>query len=189
MANNANNVTTGKPRVGGGVWVAPLGTVLPTDATTALNAAFKPLGYVSEDGLTNADSIETETIRAWGGDTVATPETGRTDTFGLTLLEILNVDVLKFVYGPDNVTGTSLDTGITVKADSGEHPAVALVFEMILRGNVLKRIVVPNGTITQREDVVYVDNDVTGYGVTINAAPASTGVTHYEYLKTATAAE
>ena len=34
---NVENVTTGKPKVGGAVYRAPVGTTLPTDATTALN--------------------------------------------------------------------------------------------------------------------------------------------------------
>lgn len=48
MANTASYVSTGKPGVAGGVWVAPLGTTLPTDATTALDTTkFTCLGYVS----------------------------------------------------------------------------------------------------------------------------------------------
>ena len=39
MANSINNVVVGKPLVTGGISVAPLGTVLPTDATTALDAS------------------------------------------------------------------------------------------------------------------------------------------------------
>ena len=50
MATTATNVTVGKPKVGGAVHWAPLGTALPTSATEALNAAFVDLGYVSEDG-------------------------------------------------------------------------------------------------------------------------------------------
>ena len=64
------NVTTGKPKVAGAVFVAPTGTTLPTDATTALGTAFKELGYVSEDGVTNNNSPESENVKAWGGDTV-----------------------------------------------------------------------------------------------------------------------
>ena len=44
------NVSAGKPKVSGAVYRAALGSTLPTDATTSLDAAFKELGYVSEDG-------------------------------------------------------------------------------------------------------------------------------------------
>ena len=56
--------------MGGAVWRAPAGSKLPKNAVEALDTAFKSLGYISEDGLTNANSPSSEDTSAWGGDTV-----------------------------------------------------------------------------------------------------------------------
>lgn len=184
MAQTVSNVSAGKPAVGGAASIAPLNTTPPTDATTALAAAFAGLGYISEDGLVNANSPETDEVHAWGGDVVLTPQTGKPDTFQFTLLEVLNTDVLKFIYGDDNVSG-DLDTGITVHASADQDKGHVMVFDMIMRGGVLQRIVVPHAEITEIGEISYVDNDAAGYQVTITAFPDSTGKTHHTYIKQA----
>ena len=164
------NVTYGKPKVGGAVSVAPLGTVLPTDAKTALNEAFKNLGYISEDGLNNENSPESEKIKAWGGEVVLATQTEKPDTFTYKLIEALNTDVLKEVYGDKNVTGT-LETGITIEATSDPAEPHVIVIEMILKGG-----------ITEIGEINYTDEDAIGYEITIEALPISGHKTHTEYI-------
>jgi len=181
MANTATNVSAGKPNTAGAIYVAPVGTTLPTDTSTALDAAFKGLGYCSEDGLINGTELESETIKAWGGDTVLTIQTSKDDTFQFTLLEVLNVDVLKFVYGSTNVTG-DLTTGLTVKANNKDVEEVSIVIDMILRNNTAKRIVIPDCKISDVGDINYTDSDAVGYETTTTCMPDANGNTHYEYL-------
>lgn len=166
MTVNASNVIAGKPLASGGVLVAPTGSTAPTDATTALDAAYVALGYVGEDGLTEATERSTDKVRAWGGDTVKVLQTEFAATYSFTLLETLSGDVLATVYGEDNVTST--DDSHAVLINSKELPEQAFVFE-IRDGDSRVRIYVPKGRVTEVGEVTYSDSEVVGYALTVEA--------------------
>lgn len=179
---SASNVTAAKPKASGAIASAPLGTLLPTDSKSDLNLAFKSLGYISEDGITNENSPESEEVKAWGGQTVLSSQTEKKDTFKFKLIESLNVEVLKEAYGADNVTGT-LSTGITVKANSNELPEHSLVIDILLKNKNFQRIVIPRGKVSEIGEVSYKDGEPIGYELTITALPDDQGNTHYKYIQ------
>ena len=132
--------------------------------------------------MTNSNSPESENIKAWGGVVVSSVQKEKTDTFKYMLIEALNVDVLKEVYGSDNVSG-DLSSGIAIKANSKELPHHCLVIETVLKGGVLKRIVIHSGKVTAIDEITYNDGSVLGYGTTVTAFPNAADDTHYEYIK------
>lgn len=182
--STATNVSVGKPKTSGGVYRAPLGTTLPTDAVTALDAAFKSMGYITDAGLTNGQSYDSTTIKAWGGDIVITTHDGIEDTFQFNMMETLNPEVQKAYYGDDNVSGT-LATGMTVNVTNADPGDYSWVFETILRNGAVRRIVVPDARISEKGDVVYVDNECITHPITLTAIPDENGKAHTEYTKSA----
>lgn len=186
MANTAQYVSTGKPKVSGGVWVGPLGSALPTDADTALDTSiYTCLGYVSEDGVENSNEMDVSSIKAWGGNIVYRSLTELQDNFSFALIESENVDVLKNVYGDSNVTvDGSGNVVVNIKAEDPQEKV--WIVELSLRGGRAKRIVIPDGAITSREAITYNDSDAIAYGITVSAYPDSNNVTHKEYLEGST---
>lgn len=180
---NAQNVSTGKPKVAGAIYRAPLGTTLPTDASTTLNGSFVELGFVSEDGVTNNNTPDSDKVSAWGGSTVLVLQTEKPDEWTMTLIEALNPNVLKTVYGDSKVTVDNLANTITVQATADQLVDQEYVIDMVLKGGALKRVVIPAGSLSDVGEIVYKDDEPIGYEITINALPDATGVTHYEYIK------
>lgn len=182
--NDADNVSFGKPKATGAVYVAPAGTPLPTTAWESLDSAFKGMGYVSEDGLVNSVDTNTEEINAWGGDLVLVGQTTFKEMFTVNLIET-NAEALKVYYGEDNVTVEG-NGSITVKQTSEMLSNCVVVFELVLTGGRIKRIVVPNAQIADRSgEITYVDGEAIAYPAVFVAYPDENGQTHTEYIATA----
>lgn len=188
MANSAY-VSTGKPNVNGAIYRAPVGTPLPTDASSTPNAAFVELGFVSEDGVTNNNTADSDVVNEWGGSPVLTLQTSKPDEWTLTLIESLNPNVLETVYGTDNVTYNAVAGTIAVAANADQLAAQSYVIDMYFTGGAMKRIVIPNGSLSELGEIVYKADEAVGYELTLNALKDSSGNTHYEYIQLASGAD
>lgn len=179
--NNKKNVSLGKPKKTGCLYYAPADTTLPTDATTALPAAYTCVGYLSEDGVTNATDTDTTDINEMGGIKVLSEISGYGETWQFNMIET-NEASLKLRFGTANVTGTADKLTVYHAIPSGE--SLVLVFEIAMTGNRVKRIVVADGTITEFDDTTYSAGDAIGYGVTMSANPSDliNGSTSVEYI-------
>lgn len=172
MANTAANV---RVAVTGSIYSAPLGTALPTDTTTALNAALKDLGYASEDGITQAISTDQTDIKAWqNGDVVRKIQTSHDLTYQFTMIET-SADVLKVYYADPTATASA----IKIKGTQTDH----LVWVIEVRdGAKTIRICLPDAQVTERGDVSLKGDEAIGYDVTLTAYPDATGVKAYIYM-------
>jgi hypothetical protein len=165
-------VDTTKVRVAitGAVSVAVPGTAAPTDASTALIAAYKDLGAISEDGVTESGSRSTNDIKIWQHGAVArTVITDASLTFQYTMVETNQRTQVEYYGATYNSTTKSM---IIDPANSGgRKPHVIDVID----GTNLKRIYAPQAEVTDKGDVVYdASGDAIGYQVTITCYYDST---------------
>ncbi|HIW77048.1 MULTISPECIES: hypothetical protein [Gordonibacter] len=180
MTQNAANVFTAKPKVGGAVWSGALTIAPPTDAVTALPDGINSLGYMHEDGITESVETDNESIAAMGGDKVHVVRTTHDVTFKFHPIET-NRYVLAEQYGDENVT-VGNDGNIAVKYNANEAPARLYVLELLLDATHVMRVVIPNGKVTEVGEVKYGSSDPIGAELTITALPDKDGNKAYKYF-------
>lgn len=172
MAVSSANTFVGSPdKVSGGVrfWKPGVDITPPTDAVTELVGATDG-GYVSEDGVTKTVDASDENIIAWGGDTVRVVRTEHNLSYSFTFLESLNGDVLKLIYGDENVD-IDEDTGaIEIRETSDLQPRIGLVIDTVDGGR-RRREFIPNAQLAVSGDVTFSHSDVVRYECTLTGFP------------------
>jgi len=175
------NVYAAEPLAAGGLWVAPLATPKPATAITALASPWIGLGHIGEDGVTESQDRSIKKKKNWGGATVKILQTDYESHFKFTFLESLNAEVLKQVYGTDNVT-LSGDTITVTKNKNKLDKATWCIDSVDSELNSRYRNYIPIGQIMTVGDVKLVHTDTIEYTVDLEAFPDSTG--NHVYLMT-----
>lgn len=191
MANNGSasvkNVVMAKPlSVVGGVFVAPSGTTLPTDATTALPEDYKTVGYITSDAVTRTVDRSVDNIYAWGGYLISATLTESSCSVSFQCAEYLNEQAQKLLYGEDNVTVTAAANGAARKMEiSGkvnELPPECVVVIDVRGEDSVGRIVYPHFKVTELEDVQLSESEPTVVPITGMAlTDGTTGEAFHEY--------
>jgi hypothetical protein len=181
MASNNLNVYAGEPLATGTVLVADLDTDGPTDAQDVLDVAFTDLGHVGEDGFTETVDRSIEKKKNWGGSVVKILQTDFTITIKFKLLESLNADVLKAIWGEDNVTVVAADAThgaqVYIKKTKKKLPKLSWVIDSTdSELEAFYRNYIPIGQIMTLGDVVIVHTDTIEYEVELEVFEDSTGV-------------
>ena len=179
----SNDVAVGKANPAGVLYWAPLGTPLPTDPTTPLNSAFKPV-----DGLTNAADMDKTEVADMDGNTVLTIVSSYKETMQFVMLET-NENSLKMRYGTENVSTTGNITKVDHKVPSGER--LVLVADILMAGNDKRqRKIMPDATLGEVGDVQYHSSDAITYDVTysLNKSDLIDGATMRDYIAPITTA-
>lgn len=169
---NRRNVLVGAPDVeaAGGITLGPVPTDsknFPKDVDADLTSTLEhhPAGYISEDGVSKTVDRSTEKIKDWNGDTIIITQADHSVTLQLTFMEAANANVLKMVYGENNVKETGGTIELVENADELPHRSIAFT---IKGGNGSKILVfAPDVQVTSVGDVSYVRSDVIKYQVTL----------------------
>lgn len=179
-ANSQANVSAGKGVKGGYIFSAPVGATLPTDVRTPLDAAFKVLGFVSEDGYVESVEEDSNDIVDMNGDLMDSAASNRVESAQVTLAEI-KAETLRRQYGDANVSD---ENGmITVKHNSDSHPTFAYVLELVLKNGRRWRKVVPKGQSSELDDLTIASSELCARALTIKYLTDEDGNTCYDYLE------
>lgn len=177
MALVAGNV---RVAVTGAVYAAPAATAVPTSTAAALNAAFVDVGYLSEDGVTTSIATDSNDIIAWqNGTLVRRVQTSHDFTLQFTMIETNGASLLLY-FGNYTVGGAGSGS---VQITGAAAPRGAYVLHVV-DGTDLIRVVIPDGQVTDRGEVTYLNGDAVGYDTTITAYPDASGVKAYLYYET-----
>jgi hypothetical protein len=170
MTLDATEVRVG---VEGHLYVAPLGTTMPTDVTTALAAAWVELGY-TETGPSMSVDTEREDFVPWQSkNPVRSVVTGQTMTSTFTLWQ-RNSDTLKLAFGGGTVTLSGAGPAKLYTPPPAGLDERAFVYE-IIDGTTIDRYLLYRGVPALGGEVSFNKDAVSGFEIEITHLESADG--------------
>jgi hypothetical protein len=180
MANNALILAgingTGADATGL-LWMAVTGSTAPTDTGTALAAAWKNMGGITEDGATIKQNVSNKKIKIYGSTaTQRTLITDREYTVQVAFAETNARSQEVFFQQALNSITPGVGTGaFSLTVGSQSRQLYAAVIDVVDGSNRL-RYYMPSVEATDFGDLKIANSDEIGYQVTLTAYPNTSGV-------------
>lgn len=159
----------------GEVYVAPVGTALPTNESSALNAAYGGLGYHTEDGASLAVQTQTQSYRGWQSRHDLRKElTSQVVRVTFALLQ-WNDATLPFAFGG----GAVVDLGSShyrydPPADNADLDERSLILDFA-DGSRLNRLVIKRGNVVESVESQFARSQASALPVTFEALAPTDG--------------
>jgi len=156
------------------VYVGPEGTTLPTDIDTALNGAFDPVGYLSQDDAITLETSSDDTDHyAYGSVYIRKTSIKAKQTLSFTALEDTDI-VFQLAFPGSDSEETGGVTTRTIRPKNLGLAVVAMVVELT-DGDITKRIAIPRAQVTISGSASISDNEMAGVPMIVDMLGASDG--------------
>lgn len=166
MALTSANVRVG---VTGVISKGPTSATLPATTAAALTG-FTDLGYVGEDGVTEARDQSSEKLKAWQkGENVRTVITEGSLTYKFVMLETSKATLETFYQSTATTGATEGSITVYPTAQAGRFAWVLDVID----GAEFMRAVIPEGEVTEVGEVKYASGEAIGREITVTAYPST----------------
>ena len=165
----------------GAIWVADAGTTSPATPTTQPASPWLPIGAISNDGLTQGFSEDSQQFTPWGlTSPFRTQITKSLRTFKLTAWETTREIVQSLQYRLPVASLDPVSGAVAFAETASPSPDRRAFYLLILDGSAISRsLYVPQGEITDRSDVTHKQDAMAGFQWTITAYPDASGNTVY----------
>lgn len=186
MAVNVSNAFVANPIDTGVLFSAPVGSTLPTDASTTIASPFlaNDHGAVGEDGFSVSPTRSSKDIKMFGGGLFIDVQDEYTETVKIVLLEEDNDAVIKSTFGDANVTTTAATstkgTLRTIYHTDDVLPIKAWVVQA-KSGDKRKRFVIEKARVSEVAEIKNVHNDTTRSELTLKVFKGTNGKYVTEY--------
>jgi len=164
----------------GSVYFAPVGTTLPTEVDTALDAAFENLGYTTEDGVGFDESIATSALKVWQSSAPLRYTVDDVENSLQFSLVQWDKDTVPFAFGGGVVATTS--AGKYKYTPPSTYTGVWAIVLDIVDGTVTHRIVAPKARVGGTKSVSFTSSDWAGIAVALQLERTSPSVAPFEYF-------